>query len=208
MDEVATVQARLWKALRESELVRVELGIKGSDAREGYVVAIGRKWLLLRVFDHSIFLDGYSAVRRADVTGVQRGKNGKFVRRALELQGAWPPSPPPGEVSLETTRLLVETAGRLMPLVTLHVERRDPQVCYIGVPVVFRPRAVGLRQITPKATWDRGITFWAFATSPAWSSATITRTCSGVLPVRHPATAELPIRPDAASPRPAGRVVR
>lgn len=146
------------KRLREAEgsqsLVLVQRSIRGATTPAGYVVAIGTKWVLLQHVNDSIFLNGHFAVRLADISGVIPDRSGDFVRRAVELQDEWPPGPPPGDVDLEGTRRLIDSFAALHSLVTVHVERQDPDVAYIGVPFRSARGRLGLIEVTPQATWD------------------------------------------------------
>jgi hypothetical protein len=110
--------------------------------------------VLLHHVNDSISLNGYVAVRLADVSRVIPDRSEAFVRRALELQGEWPPGPPPGDVDLATTRGLVDLFAALHPLVTVHAERQDPDICRIGVPYQVERGRLGLIEVTPQATWD------------------------------------------------------
>jgi hypothetical protein len=150
----AGVARRLRRALdRKGGLVRLQRNIVGGDVIQGYVVAVGTKWLLLHALGGSVFLEGHCALRIADVVSVRRPANRRFVRRAIELDGQWPPCAPTGTVALDTTRGLIESLARLSPLVTVHTERRHPGICYIGVPQAYPQGSVELLDITSKASW-------------------------------------------------------
>src|SRR4051794_11039929 len=119
--------------LREAEdqhrIVRVRRGIRRADKLEGYVVGIGKKWLLLHLLSPEIFLNGYSAVRISDVKEVtDLGGSDSFPGRALALAGEKPEGLP--EIDLSSTKALLAAAGAVSPLVSIHVERVDPEVCY------------------------------------------------------------------------------
>jgi hypothetical protein len=158
------VLERLGQAERRQELVTVRRAIKGADRLHGYVLAVGSRWILMAELASGIYLDGVVAVRVKDVVEVRRDSmSGRFVRRALELHGEWPPRLPAGAVTLAKTRELIKSCAKLAPLVTLHVEYNDPDVCYIGVPVGWGKRSVKLLGVTPQATWETSPDSWKLA---------------------------------------------
>lgn len=57
------------KALLSSDLVELPRSLKRADLVEGYVVAIGTRWVVLATA-MSGHPDGWSVVRRADLRGV------------------------------------------------------------------------------------------------------------------------------------------
>lgn len=135
------------------ELVRIVRGVRRADRLDGFVLAVGESWLLMTEVDEGVSLNGFTALRPADVVKVKRRKN-PFVRRALELHGEWPPARPLGEVSLATTRELIESAAACYPLVTLYLEEMNPGMCFIGVPAAFTRASAYLQEVTPRATWE------------------------------------------------------
>jgi hypothetical protein len=167
MSEVKThkgrnVGADLETAVREQTLVRVSRTIRRNDKLDGFVVGIGQAWVLLAVLDANIYLNGYAALRLGDVSKVKRrGGPDTFVGRALAARGEWPPVA--ADVDLDSVADLVRTASDVAPLVTLHVEEDDPDVCFIGRPLRFTSRSVHLLEITPQADWHDHPTKWAFA---------------------------------------------
>lgn len=155
------VNSDLEKAARRSTLVRLTRTIRRSDKVQGFVVGVGREWVLLALLDPNIDLDGHTAVRIRDVSKVERrGGPDTFVGRALAARGEWPPVEV--EVGFNRVEDLIRTATELAPLVTLHVEAHDPRVCFIGRPVRIGRKAVRLKEITPEATWVERRTRWAF----------------------------------------------
>jgi hypothetical protein len=156
------VRADLEAAATAQSLVRVVRSIRCSDELEGFVVGLGVKWLLLALLDGNIYLNGFVALRLRDVTKVQqRGGIGSFVGRALTLRGHWPPTAP--AIDLDTVGGVIRSAGEAAPLVTLHVEADDPNVCLIGRPAGITGRSVQLREITPEAEWKDRPTKWKLA---------------------------------------------
>jgi hypothetical protein len=156
------VRGRLEKALRKQSQIRVARSIPRSDQIDGFVVGIGRTWVLLANLDHRIHLDGYVALRIGDVSKVdRRGGPDTFVGRALAARGEWPPVSV--DVDLDDTAGLIRTAAGVAPLVTLHIEEEDPTVCFIGRPERISRRSVHLWEINPQAEWWDQPTKWSFA---------------------------------------------
>lgn len=77
------------------------------------------------------------------------------------MRGEWPPAG--AEVDLDGTAELVRTASEVAPLVTLHFERDDPTVCFIGRPVRFTKTSVQLLEIDPQAEWEASPSKWRLA---------------------------------------------
>ena len=48
----------------------------------------------------------------------------------------------------------METAGRAFPLITIHCEVVDPEVCYIGHVNEVRGGEIAMRLVTPAAKWE------------------------------------------------------
>ena len=154
-------RADLETAAQQQSLVRLSRSIRRSDKLDGFVVGLGQGWVLLAVLDHNIYLNGFAAVRVADVKKVnRRGGPDSFVGKALTARGEWPPTG--ANVDLDDLAELVRSAAEVAPLVTLHLEAEDPTVCFIGRPVRLTSRSVHLVQITPEAEWDNEPTKWQF----------------------------------------------
>jgi hypothetical protein len=136
------VRVDLETPVRQQTLVRVSRTIRRGDKLDGFVVGIGQAWVLLAVLDPNIYLNGYAALGLGDVAKVsRRGGPDTFVGRALAAPGEWPPAAV--DVDLDSVADLVRTASEVAPLVALHVEEDDPDVCFIGRP--FCPEVTTLR---------------------------------------------------------------
>ena len=150
------MRAALACAQADSSLVRLSRSIRHTDPIDGFVVGTGHSWLLLAALDDNIYLNGYIALRIADISKIAvRGGPGTFVGRALAARGIWPPVG--AEVDLDGTAGLVQSAARLARLVTVHVEKEDPGVCFIGRPMRISTRFIRLLEVGTEAEWeDRG----------------------------------------------------
>jgi hypothetical protein len=56
------------------------------------------------------------------------------------------PQPVEG-IDLSSTKDLITTVGVVAPLVTIHVEKRNPNVCYVGKPEEIRRGILRLKEI-------------------------------------------------------------
>lgn len=141
--------------LAREELHAVEIIRDGDfDDIEGFIVDIGRQWVLLAVLDPMIVLDGFAALRIEDIHAVNVQNNSDSIRQALELRGLWPPSPPQAPVALSDVRALLSSAAGASPTVTMHLDETDPDCCYIGALRDMDTNHVALLEVTPSAEWD------------------------------------------------------
>jgi hypothetical protein len=144
---------RLQKALESQDLVRLRRQ-KDADRLEGYVVAIGKKWLVLNVATAGE-PNGWAAVRLSDIRNNWEARGKRFQRRAFELAHAWPPAPPTLPLAVDgSVRELIESAAAAYPLVTIFVEDDDPNICFIGEPVGWTPRKLIWRNLDLDASWE------------------------------------------------------
>jgi hypothetical protein len=155
----ALVAFRLDRALRERRLVRLRRRIDRADKLQGYVVMLADSWLLMAVVDDGIRFNGFAALRSADVVAVKPRPTDGFVGKALALQGTWPPTAPP-HVDLTDVGRLFASVAEHFSLVTLHLEKSLPDVCFIGRLVGVRKRTAEIREVSPQATWLREPTKW------------------------------------------------
>jgi hypothetical protein len=154
------VKTQLARAAEKLELVRLRRDIPDADEVEGYVLEVGAEWVLLARFDPEVFLNGFELVRRSDVVGAGKRHARQFFRRALELHGEWPPVRPEWEIPLDDVSSLLSAVAAHRPLLTIHTEADDPDVCFIGAPVKVGRRRLSLVEATPRAVWAAKPTKW------------------------------------------------
>ncbi|MDP9865926.1 MULTISPECIES: hypothetical protein [Streptosporangium] len=149
------IRKDLRRALGAGRPVRVRRAIKGADRLSGYVIGVGRTWVLLQEISCELRLDGYAAVRLRDVESASGAgwAGSDFTHRALRSAGERA-RPLPG-VDLDSTAGLIETLGAGFPLLGLHIERVDPDVMYVGhARGITRKGRLRLQEISSKAVWE------------------------------------------------------
>lgn len=134
-----------------------------SDRLQGFVLDVGDTWVLMAVLADNISLNGFSVFRLADVTTVEdRAEMSSFVSQTLVDQKTWPPSRPSRPVRLGDTRAMISDASLVSSVVLIYTEDVDEDVCFVGIPVGFTDRSVGLREISYTGTWTEDSSEWYF----------------------------------------------
>ena len=118
----------------------------------GYVIDIGPTFFLLLVIEHGSRFNGFQAMRIGDVSKLDvPHRHAGFVEAALRACSERMVRKP--RVRVDSVVDLLESAGRTFPLVAIHCEAVDPEVCYIGKFLGFEQRKVRLREIDTDANW-------------------------------------------------------
>jgi hypothetical protein len=147
--------SQLERALASRGFVRLTRKFEDSYVR-GYVLAVGRSHFLLALVSDRVVFDGFECFRIRDLKSIEADPHRTFAEAALKKRGLRRPRTP--RLDLDSTRTILESAGALWPLVTIHREEVAPEVCYIGQVVGTNRTQVALREIGPDATWDQTAT--------------------------------------------------
>ena len=124
-----------------------------SGSMEGYVLDIGPHFFLLALINGEICFNGFSCLRLRDIRNLQvPAKYAAFVEAALKKRDQRKPDKP--RVSVSGLPELLHSANEAFPLLTIHCESVDPEVCHIGRLAGLRRGRVALLEIGPDATWD------------------------------------------------------
>jgi hypothetical protein len=118
----------------------------------GYVLDLGPKFFLVAVVSDRIWFDGFECFRVGDVRDLRPDPHTVFAESALKKRGERVPKKP--RVSVASIEELLLSASREFPLVTVHREQVDPDVCWIGRILSVERGRVSLLEITPDATWE------------------------------------------------------
>jgi hypothetical protein len=143
--------AQLVDAMRSRRLVRFSRRFETATIK-GYVLDVGPRFFLLALVCDRVRFDGFECFRCSDVNHLQPDLYAPFVEAALRKRGERRQKKP--RVSVESIEDVLLSAGRAFPLVTIHRERVNPDVCWIGrVQGIDRGR-LALLEIRPDAKWE------------------------------------------------------
>jgi hypothetical protein len=143
---------QLAKARREKVLVKFTRPFEEGSVL-GYVMSIGPQFFLISLVSDEMRFNGFQCFRLADVRNLQMpGKYAAFVEAALRKRGEKAARKP--AVGVDSLSELLLTANATFPLVTIHRERVDPDVCHIGRVVQVRKGRLSLLEIGPDGVWD------------------------------------------------------
>lgn len=147
------IEQQIERAKDMETLIRVyRAGLEDGWA-SGYVVGIGPSFFVLELIDNTVQYDGFNCFRYSDVTRVESpDPHAAFIESALKLRG-YSHQPYPA-LDLASPREILLSAGKAFPVVTIHIEQSDPDVCFIGKVIEVSDEQLALRLITPDAAWE------------------------------------------------------
>jgi hypothetical protein len=146
--------ARLQRAQAERLHVSIRRWAPDADRVEGFVVAVGAKWVAIAASDDRIHLNGWCVLRLKDIQAVRVDPDPEcFIVRALRARGEWPPSCP--ELDLDSASGLIDSVSATAPLMTVFQEFYRPDFCWIGVSVANDGKTLRVLEVSPRATWRR-----------------------------------------------------
>jgi hypothetical protein len=141
----------LLKAMNDRQLVRISRRFEDSPVR-GYVIDVGPQFFLLCLISDRLWFDGFECFRITDVLSIQADPYLGFAEKALKKRGERRPRKP--KVDLQSVESILLSANKVFPLLTVHMEKSDPDVCYIGQVCEVAKGKVSLLGIDPHAKWD------------------------------------------------------
>ena len=143
--------AKLVEAMHSHEFVRFSRRFESPKIR-GYVLDVGPQFFLLALVSDRLWFDGFECFRIIDVRDVGLDPYAAFAETALRKRGERRPKKP--RISVANVDDLLLSAGKAFPLVTIHREQVDPDVCCIGRVQGVNQGRVSLLEIGPDAIWE------------------------------------------------------
>jgi len=141
----------LGEAMAKGRLFEYQRAVLGSEIEKGFVVGIGRKWVLIHVLDRGVRLNGYHAIRERDITRARLSAD-KFRVRFLAIDNQ--SGVAPEGIALDRTRDLLRTSTKRSRIVGVNTEYDDEPIRYIGAARNFGNRRFALKGVTTKAKWE------------------------------------------------------
>lgn len=157
-----SVRARLERARAEALPVRLRRWIPEADRVDGFVVGIGRRWVVLAKLSGRADIDGWTFVRVKDVQSVTIEPDPEcFDVRAVKARGQWSPPEIPG-ADLDDLRGVIASAQSGGPLLSVFEEFARPDACWIGRVTSLDADALRLHEINLHGDWVAGSKTKAF----------------------------------------------
>lgn len=117
-----------------------------------YIIDWSDEWLVTKTISGDILSDGYTVFQRTGIKNIKQSKAEKFVSDALKLRKEkWPKISPRIKKNLDKPGDIIQAVLKSFPLVTLHFERWDPDVCFIGRDVKIKGNYLKWYGIDPNA---------------------------------------------------------
>ncbi len=153
MSKHARLVKRLRRAMREHALVDLRRSVDAQQAITGYVVGVGRRWVLIRATSEAT-PNGWTALRLGQVRRIDKAKEQRVTRESLQLHDQWPPAAPARPVDLEHgTKRLIRSLADQFPVLAIHYEHLPRTPLYVGRPHRWRKKKVTWHDLNPDGRW-------------------------------------------------------
>jgi hypothetical protein len=153
---MSDLQSTLKTAMAGRSMVRLTRTIEVGGA-DGYVMGVSDLWTLLLIIGDGVTYEGFQAFRLRDVVSLENpSPRASFYQAVLRKRGLRRSRRP--RVDLTSTQSLVRSAAAHFPLITIHREKADPEICHIGRITAVSATALSLLEVNPDATWEQAAT--------------------------------------------------
>jgi hypothetical protein len=150
-----SVLARLERAQTDTLSTRLKRWIPEADPIDGFVVGIGRRWVVLAKLSGRADIDGWMFVRIKDIQNVGiEPDTDCFDIRALKARGQWPPPSVP-VVDLDDLAGVISSAESGGPLLSVYKEFALPDACWIGRVTSLDADALRLHEVNVGGDWAK-----------------------------------------------------
>ena len=135
--------------------VRLTRGFASEPLHNGFVLALGREWVLLQQF-HDFYPEGYTALRVRDITNVRAGEYERHWERMFAAEGLLDQIGVPGALPLdETSRMLTALQQRDQNvIVECEHSDEDMEEFHIGQILSVDAGSVGFANFDALGRWD------------------------------------------------------
>lgn len=156
--------SELNKAMSDNTLVQIARGEFEATCPEfdGYVLACSDSLVCLAILDDRIRFNGIEIFYIEQITQLDAPTpHATFFETAVRLRGDSTPVLPP--LNLSSIKSVLESLAKNAPLVVIHRENQDPDICEIGQIAALDSDTFQLREIDPDADWADETTEFRYA---------------------------------------------
>lgn len=138
---------------RMKHLFQVKRRKKNLGRISGYVVDVSESLILLQRFDWDTFqLNGYSVICSDDIASYRFFDKKKYWQfRAIQHLKLKPKAP--AGISASSLPVLLKSAAKIFPLLTIHRDKINNEVCYIGKLTAVSHKTFTIEDLNCNAEW-------------------------------------------------------
>jgi hypothetical protein len=119
----------------------------------GFVVDVSESLILLQRCDWDTFqFNGYSVIRSEDVASYRFFDKKEYWKFRAAQHFKLKPKAPAG-VLISSLPVLLESAAKIFPLLTIHREKINSEVCYIGKLTAVSRKTFTIEDLNCNAEW-------------------------------------------------------
>lgn len=149
------MRERLLEFVDARTKVRLTRGFPSEPLHNGFVLALGREWVLLHQF-HDFYPEGYTAIRVKDITDIRSGEYERHWERMLAAEGLLDKVAVHNGVSLENVSQMLRSLQAFGHNVIVECEDRaeDVEDFYIGQILSVDEDSVSFANFDGLGHWD------------------------------------------------------
>jgi hypothetical protein len=148
-------------ALRKKAVIKFDRPYEPCST-QGYVLDIGPTFFLLAAFCDGFRFDGFLCLRISDIRGLKvPAPYGEVAKSVLKIRKEKTPAKP--KIDISSIQSILISAGKKFPLLVVHRERIDPEICSVGRVIEVEKQTLTLHEIGPDALWDEELTIYRLA---------------------------------------------
>ncbi|MFT4218745.1 MAG: hypothetical protein QM619_16400 [Micropruina sp.] len=146
----------LRKATQEQYPVEIDRGEEHwANWVNGYVVCVREHWVLLQSLAENVYVDGYTVLRVADITGIRVDREGGYIERAVAGLGGRP------EVDFHLpdqaeTKDVLRAAADHSSLISVYFEAEEDSPRLVGHLGRLGAKKCEMQLINPRGVWTAG----------------------------------------------------
>jgi hypothetical protein len=135
--------------------VRLTRAIPSDPRHNGFVVAVGRDWVLLQQF-HDFYPEGYAALRVKDITDIRSNEYERLWERMLAAEGILDQLTLPYDVPLEDIQHLLTALQRRGDNIIVECEDANQEIedFYIGQVLSLDDDSLSFANFDALGRWD------------------------------------------------------